>query len=118
MMNKPNILTAVPKRRYRYGEFEVVVLGEIETSDANQYRFIAAVLKEGEPEPGVYLTAEKNSSTEAGNGRYAMRLIMAEGDQLVRSSDHWRDAQVFSDDVLDVVGTLLDLGDEQPFQLM
>lgn len=118
MINKPNIKTAVPKKRFRFGEFNVVILGEIETGDANEYLFIAAILRETDPEPGIYLTAEKSPPSEVQKGRYGMRLIMKDGSQWVRNSDDWRDLQAFSDDALDVTRSVLNLGDEEPFPLM
>lgn len=117
MINKPNIKTAIPKRRYRFGEFDVVILGEVETGDANRYQYIAAVLRQQDPEPGMYLTAERNPPSRAAEGRYGMRLIMPEGSQLVRSSDDWRDLERFAEDVLDVMRSVLKLGDEEAFRL-
>lgn len=116
-MNKPDIKTAIPRRRYRFGEFNIVILGEVESGDANRYEYIAAVLREGDPEPGIYLTAEKNPPSLADEGRYGMRLIMADGSQLIRSSDDWRDLERFTADVIDVTRTLLKLQDEEPFRL-
>ncbi len=116
-MNKPNIKTAIPKRRYRFGEFNIVILGEIETGDANHYEYIAAILREGDPEPGIYLTAEANPPSRREEGRYGMRLIMQEGSQLVRSSDGWRNLEVFAQDALDVARAVLNLRDEEPFRL-
>jgi len=60
-MNKPGIMTAMPRRRYRYGEFTVVVLGDIESSDGIDYRYIMAVVKGADPEPGLYLTAKRGT---------------------------------------------------------
>lgn len=116
-INKPSIRTAIPKRRYRFGEFNIVFLGEIDSGDANQYEYIAAILREGDPEPGIYLTAERNPPSSRVDGRYGMRLIMKEGSQLVRSSDEWRDLERFVDEVIEVARNLLNLGDEQPFRL-
>ncbi len=118
MINKPNIKTAIPKKRYRLGEFNVVILGDIETGDANAYLFIAAILREGDPEPGIYLTAERNPPSEAEKGRYGMRLIMKDGSQWVRSSDDWRDLQTFTSDALEVTKAVLNLSDEEAFPLM
>lgn len=114
---KPDIKTAIPVQRYRYGEFDVTVLGDIVSGDANQYRFIAAVMREGEAEPGMYLTAEKNLSA-MDEGRYAMRLIMKDGAQVVRRSDDWGREEAFVQDALDVVSQVLNLGDEEPYRMM
>lgn len=116
-LNKPSIRTAIPKRRYRFGEFNIVFLGEIDSGDANHYEFIAAFLREGEVDPGIYLTAERNPPSSRDQGRYGMRLIMRDGAQVVRSSDDWRDLDAFVEAVLDVARSLLKLDDEQPFRL-
>jgi hypothetical protein len=116
-LNKPSIRTAIPKRRYRFGEFNIVFLGEIDSGDANRYEYIAAILREGDPEPGIYLTAELNPPSSRDEGRYGMRLIMREGSQLVRSSDDWRDLDAFVDAVIAAARSLLKLEDEQPFRL-
>jgi hypothetical protein len=117
LVNKPNIRTAIPKRRYRFGEFNFVFLGDIDSGDANQYEYIAAILREGDPEPGIYLTAERNPPSLRDQGRYGMRLIMRDGAQLVRSSDDWRDLDSFVDAVIEVARDLLKLSDEQAFRL-
>ena len=43
-MAEINIQTAIPKRRYRIGEFTAVVLGEVESEDRADYRYIMAVV--------------------------------------------------------------------------
>ena len=53
MQDKPKIDTAIPQRRYQLGAYTVVVLGEIESSDGKDYRYVAAVVREGDPEPGL-----------------------------------------------------------------
>jgi len=114
-MNKPGIVTAIPRRRYRYGEFTVVVLGDIESSDGIDYRYIMAVVKGTDPEPGLYLTAER-----AGGGRhpdYTMRILMRDGAEVIASSSAWGELEVFVRDGLGIVSEVLDLSDEVPCQL-
>jgi hypothetical protein len=57
-MEAPKIQTAIPQRRYQFGEYTGVVLGEIESGDAVKYLYILA--QRGEGKPGFYVTAEKN----------------------------------------------------------
>ena len=47
-MEAPKIQTAIPQRRYQFGEYTGVVLGEIESSDAVKYQYILALVREGE----------------------------------------------------------------------
>lgn len=116
MQNKPEIRTAVPKRRYRVGEYQVSVLGEIDSADGIDYRYLLAALVEGESEPGLYVTAERQ---RPGSGRgYAMRVIMRDGAQLIGHSDRWAELELFAADALDVVVKILGLDDEQVRRLM
>jgi hypothetical protein len=112
-MHKPGIQTAIPRRRYRLGEFTVTVLGDVDSNDGIDYRYIAAVIQGQDPEPGIYLTAER----EAGGG-YAMRLVMRDGAEVIGSSDQWGDLDAFVNEVLNVVAQVLSLTDETPYQLM
>jgi hypothetical protein len=113
-MHKPKIHTAVPKRRYRLGEYLVTVLGEIDSADGIDYRYILATLVEGESEPGLYVTAERQRP----EGAYAMRVIMHDGAQVVGSSDRWGELELFAADALDAVVKILGLDDEQIRRLM
>ncbi len=113
MDHKPQIRTAVPKRRYQLGEYLVSVLGEIDSKDGNDYRYILAALVEGESEPGLYVTAERLRP-----GEYAMRVIMRDGAQVIASSDRWGDLESFAADALEAVIKILGLDDEQVRRLM
>jgi len=116
-MNKPKIITAIPQRRYKLGSFLVTVLGEIDSGDGVDYRYIAAVVSEGDPEPGLYVTAERVASSAGRGGAHAMRIVMRDGAQVVGSSDRWNELDVFAADALDVVVRVLDLQDEEPYPL-
>ena len=113
MHNKPSILTAVPQRRYKYGEFTVVVLGEIESGDAVNYRHILAVVRDGDSEPGIYLTCESGR-----NGQQQVRLVMRDGAEVIAEDPAYADLDVFCEAGLDVLRQLLNLGDEVPYRLM
>jgi hypothetical protein len=115
-MNKPGIVTAIPKRRYRYGEFTVVVLGDIESSDGIDYRYIMAVVKGADPEPGLYLTAEKGRGGDRG-GDYTMRMLMQDGAEVISASPDWAVLETFTRDALEIVRQVLQLSDEVPRQL-
>ncbi len=47
-MDAPKIQTAIPQRRYQFGEYTGVVLGDIESGDDVKYRYILALVREGE----------------------------------------------------------------------
>ncbi len=115
-MNKPGIMTAIPRRRYRYGEFTVVVLGNIESNDGIDYRYIMAVVKGVDTEPGLYVTAEKTGGTGQ-NSDYTMRIIMRDGAEVIATSPAWGALEAFVGEALEIVGEVLDLSDEVPYQL-
>lgn len=113
MHNKPKILRAIPRRRYKFGEFTVVVLGDIESADALDYRYIMAVVRDGDPEPGIYLTCEAGR----GNQRQ-LRLVMRDGAEVVAEDPVYADLEVFCTDGLAMLQQILNLGDEEPYRLM
>jgi hypothetical protein len=118
MQDKPIFDTAIPQRRYQLGAYTVVVLGEIQSRDGKDYRYVAAVVREGDPEPGLYLTAERVAGKRAADAAYDMRVIMRDGNQVIGNSSRWSGVEEFSTDALGLIARILDLQDEQPYQLM
>jgi hypothetical protein len=112
-VSKPAISTAIPLRRYKFGEFTLTVLGDIESSDEMKYRYILAVIQGEDPEPGLYITAEQGVGKDL-----AMRVMMNDGDEVIGHSDQWRDLDVFADESISIVSRVLGLSDETPYQLM
>ncbi|MEN8205387.1 MAG: hypothetical protein ABFS24_05160 [Pseudomonadota bacterium] len=112
-MSKPSISTAIPLRRYKFGEFTLTVLGDIETSDEMTYRYILAVVQGDDPEPGLYITVEQGADKDM-----AMRVMMRDGDDVIGHSDQWHDLDVFANESINIVSRILDLSDETPYQLM
>ena len=112
-MNRPSILTAIPLRRYTFGEFTLTVLGDIETRDEVSYRYILAVVQGDDPEPGLYLTAEQGAGEDL-----AMRVMMRDGEEVIGHSGEWRELDRFVDEAIKIVSQLLNLSDEAPYQLM
>ena len=112
-MNKPAIQTAIPLRRYSYGEFTLTVLGDIESSNNVRYVYVMAVIQGQNPEPGLYVTAERAAASG-----YDMRIIMQDGEQIIGHSEQWADVDVFVEEAVKVVSRMLKLSDEAPYQLM
>jgi len=112
-VSKPAISTAIPLRRYKFGEFTLTVLGDIESSGEMKYRYILAVIQGEDPEPGLYITAEQGVGKDL-----AMRVMMNDGDEVIGHSDQWRDLDVFADESISIVSRVLGLSDETPYQLM
>jgi hypothetical protein len=115
-MSKPGIVTAIPKRRFRLGEFSLTVLGEIESNDDRDYGYIMAVIQGEDPEPGLYLTAERSGGTA--HNRYDMRLVMRDGEDVIGSSEAWHDLDAFTDEAIGIVSRILNLTDEEPYRMM
>jgi hypothetical protein len=116
MKDKPGIRTAIPKRRYRLGEFLLTVLGDVESSDGIDYQYIMAVIQGQDAEPGMYITAERPGYS-AGR-ELSMRLIMRDGAEVIGSSDQWVSVDMFSGEAIDIVSRILNLSDETPYQLL
>lgn len=112
-MSKPSISTAIPLRRYKFGEFTLTVLGDIESPDSMNYHYILAVVQGDDPEPGLYVTAERGAGADM-----AMRIMMNDGDEVIGFSDQWRDLDVFAEESINIVSRVLNLSDETPYQLM
>lgn len=112
-MSKPAISTAIPLRRYKFGEFTLTVLGDIESPDEPKYRYIMAVIQGDDPDPGLYVTAEQGAGKDM-----AMRIMMRDGEEVIGHSEQWRDLDGFIDEAVTIVSRLLNLSDETPYQLM
>ena len=113
-MNTPKIRTAIPHRRYQFGEYTGVVLGEIESGDGIKYQYILALVREGEGQPSFYVTAEKNPRRRAQEGSHRLRVITQGLDEEVSCSDAWVDLDAFCAEAFTVAAKVLGLTDEQP----
>jgi hypothetical protein len=116
-MNTPKIQTAIPQRRYQIGEYNGVVLGDIESGDDVKYQYILALVREGEVKPGFYVTAEKNPRRRAHEGSHRLRVVTDNLDEDIASSDRWADLDAFCAEALAVAAKVLALSDEQPVRL-
>ena len=116
-MALPVIKTALPKRRYQFGEFLLVVLGEIETEDNIHYHFLLGIIPDGANTPELFISAEKCPRSQAQEGGYQMRIIADKISQTLNQSDRWGNLDDFVDDALTVVTKLLSLTDENPIRL-
>lgn len=116
MSSAPLIRTAIPKRRYRVGDQNVTVLGEIESSDGIAYRWIMAFVQDGQARPGFFVCAERNGpGSEAG---YRLRVVNAVMSEVVEQSDALGDLDAFADAGLRLGKGALGLGNEPVARLM
>ncbi|MCB1877008.1 MAG: hypothetical protein KDH88_13625 [Chromatiales bacterium] len=116
-MNRPGFTTAIPKRRYSIESFIAVLLGDLEATDSREYAFVLALVKDGETQPQLYVTAERLRRSEANQGRYRMRLFTASSISDLDDSDDWGDADRFAETALRVAASVLGLGDAVAMRL-
>lgn len=109
---------AIPIRRYQLGEFKVVLLGDIESTDDTLYKFVLAFVPEDKAEPLLYITCEQNQAEEQSEGSHRIRVIAPHDAQVFGSSDRWEDVEAFAEDGLLMARKLLDVTDEEPRRLM
>jgi len=117
-MKAPNIKTAVPKRRYEIDDFSVVVLGEIETSDPNRYKYIMAFVQVSETQPMMYITSEENPPNEREYGRYRVRVLLGDDTRDMGSDEFPGDLEQFTEYGLQLASRMLQLTEEAPVRLL
>lgn len=117
-MNRPQVTTALPKRRYQLGTFSAVVLGDIESPDPNAYHYILAVVQEGEQDPLLYVTCEALPEPADDGQRTIVRVVAEEGEKALGPNDAWQDLEAFSDDAVAMVQKVMRLTDEIPARLL
>lgn len=110
-MQKPNFSTAIPGERYAYGEYECVVLSQIESLDATRYEAILACRDENQPQPVLYVALVRKGEQRI------MQVFAAGGSEALDYTARWIDLDQFTRDALDVAREVLDLSDERPVRL-
>ncbi len=106
-MSAPQFRTAVPKRRYKLGDYDVTILADIESTDDHAYVYILAMMAMGDSQPVLFLTVEIAPKASRDDGRYLLAARTADEVRTLGQSDNWQDVDVFARDVLPVAGKLL-----------
>lgn len=114
-MPYPVIKTAFPKRRYKYGEYTVTLLTDISSDDGMTYQYLAAVVKDGYPQPEVYITCETISA--ASPAQFRIRVLTENEEHIIGEGSEWKQEQMFCDYALKGIQQMFGLDDEQPMQL-
>jgi hypothetical protein len=117
MSQFPVINTAIPQRRYQFGDFGVTVLSEIDSGDGHDYQFVAAFVKEGESQPRLYLVSERLPPGRRDAGSHALRLINSAMDETMDVDARWSRLDVFCDQALQMGGQILGLEQDVPYLL-
>ena len=118
MQHRPTIGTAIPKRRYQIGDFSATILGEVETSDPRQYRYILAMVPMGQRSPILYVTCEAVPPKESAAGNYRLRLINEAMAEVMDTADRWGDLDTFADQALKLAAQALGVQREQVVRLL
>jgi len=113
----PKIRTAIPRRRYQYGDYAVTVLGDIESADDHAYQLVAAFVKEGEAEPQMYVVSELPPIAERAGRAYALRVISSVMDEVMDVDQRWRRLDDFTEQALQLGAQMLGLEQEVPYPL-
>lgn len=116
-MQAPSIQTAIPKQRYQLGPYQAVLLGDIESPDPVRYRFILALVREGDVQPSVFVTCEKNARAQAQAGSHRMCIISAQANEVLGSSDDYKEADSFAAAALAASAQVLGLSGITPVRL-
>lgn len=111
----PSIDTAIPKRRYQYGEFTITLLSEITSQDPHTYLYIAAVMQDGKSQPEVYITCEPISAKE--QNKFRVRVLSDQQEHVISEASEWRNEQAFCDFALQGIKEMFELSDEKPVLL-
>ena len=118
-MPVPHIKTAIPLQRHQIGSFVATVLGDINSDDPVDYRFIMAIVEDGKQEPTLYVASEYNTDSSASSEeRFRLRVIMGNEEKLLNPSDEWGDLDKFSLVGMGIIAKLMRLEDETPIRLM
>lgn len=113
-MKAPGIKTAIPQRRYQLGAFSIVVLGDIESDDGVDYRYVCAVVQEGGQEPSLYVLSLRMPD---GPANYMLKILSPTLERELDVSGRWRDLDAFCEQGIALVQQVLDLTDEQAYRL-
>lgn len=113
----PKIRTAIPRRRYQYGDYAVTVLGDIESADEHAYQLVAAFVKEGDSEPQMYVVSELPPAAERVGGAHALRVISSVMDEVMDVDERWRRLDDFAEQALQLGAQMLGLEQEIPYPL-
>lgn len=100
MQERPVVKTAIPKRRYQVGSHSASLLGEVESGDAHQYRYILAFVPAGQREPVFYVCAEPSAPAERADGAYRLRIVGELMSEVVDTDDRWGDLESFAEQAL------------------
>jgi hypothetical protein len=111
-MKAPGIRTAIPQRRYALGDYSIVVLGDIESDDGTDYRYVFAMVRAGASEPEFYVLSVRGVGSD-----HALRVLSPTLDRELDVSGIWRDLDAFCTQAISSAQQVLNLSDEPVHRL-
>ena len=117
MSDFPIIKRAIPLQRHQVGEYSVTLLGDVESGDTVDYRYILAFIEEGESQPTFFVCCERNRSAKT-EGAYRLRIVSSALSEVLGVSDDWKDADRFVSEGLKLGMQALGLTSEHPYRVM
>ena len=117
MTGFPVIRTAIPQRRYQYGDFTITLLGDVQSGDDREYQFIAAFVKEGDSRPQLFIVSEHLPPGHRADGSHALRVISNTLDEVMDVDGRWQRQTDFVDQMLQLGGQILGLEQDTPYPL-
>ena len=117
MSSFPKIRTAIPQRRYQFGDYAVTVLGEVESGDARDYQYVAAFIKDGDSRPQLFVVSQRLPPGEREKGSHALRVINSAMDEVMDVDARWGRLGDFTDQALQMGAQLLGREQDTPYPL-
>ncbi len=108
----PHIQSALPKKRYQYGEFIVTFLTDVVSHDGVHYIYLVAVMSEGKNNPQVYITYEKTTQNS-----YQTRVVSEQDEHIIDTQQDRMIESAFCDFALAGIQQMFGLTDEIPVAL-
>ncbi|MBN2887166.1 MAG: hypothetical protein JXM75_10720 [Chromatiaceae bacterium] len=109
MEHRPQIRTAIPRRRYRLDRHDITLLGEIDSGDTRQWRYLLAFVPEGQPEPALFVGAEAVPPAERDQGAWRLRVIGELLEDELGCDDRWGELDAFAEQALSIGARILGL---------
>ena len=94
------------------------LLGEIESGDARNFRYILAFVAMGQGEPTLYVCSEQSPPNEADQGRYRLLIVNESMSEVMDQADRWGDLDAFADQAVQLGIQVLGLQREQVMRLL
>lgn len=117
MSELPKIQRALPQRRFQYGDYAVTVLGEIETTDARDYEYLVAFVKEGEARPQLFVASVRLPPGQRGQGSHEIRVINSAMDESMDIDSRWGRLDTFVEQALQMGAQMLGLEQDTAYPL-